>query len=192
MTGLGERIVVVGAPGAGKSTLARDLARHGDLVHVELDSIAHGPQWTAVPEEEFRNQLRARTSAGRWVCDGNYFAKSQWLWAEADTFVWLDQPLWLVVPRVARRSLRRILTREELWNGNRESWSALLGREGLVGWAVTSTRIQRRDLPAQWAELAAEGRSTFRLRTPADVRRWRARFLTRPPRPDAPLEESPR
>jgi adenylate kinase family enzyme len=40
----------------------------------------------------------------------------------AHTVVWLDYPLWLIYWRLFRRSLKRIISREILWNNNRESF----------------------------------------------------------------------
>ena len=44
---------------------------------------------------------------------------------QADTIVWLDLPRRTVMTRVIRRTIRRVLTREELWNGNKEPWTNL-------------------------------------------------------------------
>jgi adenylate kinase family enzyme len=58
----------------------------------------------------------------------------------ADTIVWLDLPRWLVTVRVIRRSLRRVIRREELWNGNRERWRNLVSRDpeiNIIVWAWT-------------------------------------------------------
>jgi adenylate kinase family enzyme len=44
---------------------------------------------------------------------------------QADTIVWLDLPRRIVMTRVIWRTIRRVLTREELWNGNKEPWTNL-------------------------------------------------------------------
>ncbi|WP_447943576.1 hypothetical protein [Microbacterium aurum] len=38
----------------------------------------------------------------------------------ADAIVWIDHPRRVVMRRVVGRTIRRALTREELWHGNRE------------------------------------------------------------------------
>ena len=136
-----ERVVVIGTSGSGKSTFAKRLAQRYGLVHLELDAYVHGPKWTTVPLDRYRSELAEQMADGRWVCDGNYFDRTvDWLWPQADTVIWLDMPLWRVVVRVARRSALRIVTREELWNGNREQLSSLFGRDSTVIWAVQSHR----------------------------------------------------
>ncbi|MGH3026115.1 MAG: adenylate kinase, partial [Gaiellaceae bacterium] len=73
------------------------------------------------------------------------------------------------LPRLVRRTLRRILRQEELWNGNRETFrSAFWGRESLVLVALLSHHRRRRDYPS-----ALAGLPVIRLRTPGSV----ARFL---------------
>jgi adenylate kinase family enzyme len=58
-----------------------------------------------------------------WVIDGNYHRFVQDIvWEHADTVVWLDLPRWRVMSQVIARTLRRQLSGEELWNGNRERW----------------------------------------------------------------------
>jgi adenylate kinase family enzyme len=168
-----DRVVVIGTSGSGKSTLARRLARRYDLVHLELDAYAHGPKWTTVPPDRYRGALEQRMAGGRWVCDGNYFDRTvDWLWPRADTVVWLDIPLWRVIPRLVRRSVRRLVTREELWNGNREELSALFGRNSVPSWAIQSHRDHTTELPGRLAGLRQEGVATVRLGSPGEIEDW--------------------
>jgi hypothetical protein len=169
-----RRIVVLGVSGAGKSTLARELARLVDAPHVELDAIQHGPDWTPPPSEEFRARLATVTDGPAWVVDGNYIAlTADVLWHRADLIVWLDLPLWVVVPRLVRRSTARIVRRTVLWNGNRETLSALVGPDSLIAWAVGAHRRHRAEYPGR---LARAGVPWVRLRSVAAVSRWLAGF----------------
>ncbi|MBK7167449.1 MAG: adenylate kinase [Candidatus Microthrix sp.] len=62
-----------------------------------------------------------------WVIDGTTPAfREQVVWPTADTVVWLDLPRRVVMTRLLRRTLRRVLAREELWNGNREHVTNLM------------------------------------------------------------------
>jgi adenylate kinase family enzyme len=122
-----RRVSVVGCSGAGKTTLGRRLAAALDVPFVELDGIFHEAGWAPLPPDEFRARLAPLVAGDTWVIDGNYAAVRDQVWARADTVVWLDLPRWRVMPRVVGRTVRRIVTRTELWNGNRESLSALFG-----------------------------------------------------------------
>ena len=90
---VGERIVVVGSTGAGKSVLARELAARIGAPHVELDALHFAKDWIEVPDEVFTERTAAATEGDAWVVDGNYSAVMRDLaWDRAQTIVWLDYP----------------------------------------------------------------------------------------------------
>jgi shikimate kinase len=126
---LGHRIVVVGTTGSGKTTLAGELAQRLEVSHVELDALHWEPHWVEAPIEIFRERVVHAVSGEAWVTDGNYSAVRDIVWSCADTIVWLDYSLPTILYRLARRTFRRIFTREELWNGNKERiWVQFLRR----------------------------------------------------------------
>lgn len=170
-----QRIVVIGTTGAGKSTLAAMLAARLDLPLIELDALYWGPQWTPVGRDVFRARVAAAATGVRWVAAGNYGAVRDLLWPRADTLVWLDYPLALNFWRLTRRSLRRILTREELWAGNRETFRAqFLSWDSLYIWAARSHARRRRDFAVLLADLAYAHLATVRLVSPRATARWLA------------------
>ena len=123
--------------------------------------------------DAFRQDLDELTRAERWVVDGNYVDRTaDTLWRRADTIVWLDLPLRVILPRLARRSVGRIRARTELCNGNREGWSALIGPESVVFWAVRSRRRMATELPARLHDLARSGATVVRLRSDAAISAW--------------------
>jgi adenylate kinase family enzyme len=130
---MGPRIAVKGASGSGKTSLATELARRLGVPHIELDALHHGPNWSEATADEFRARVRAAMDSNPdgWVIDGNYERKLDRLVTDAaDTVVWLDLPLPILLVRLWRRTSHRIRTNEESWNGNRESWrTAIRGRE---------------------------------------------------------------
>ena len=118
-----RRIVVVGAPGSGKTTTATAIARRLGLPKTELDALYWGPHWTPVESETLHDRLLAAVAGDAWVIDGNYFSagSAEIVWPRADTIVFLDLPKRTVMRRVLTRSLRRTVLGTELWAGNRES-----------------------------------------------------------------------
>ena len=82
-------------------------------------------------------------------------------WSRADTVVWFDLPYLRVMARTIRRTVRRVLTREELWNGNREPLSNLWSfnpEKSIIAWTATRHRVYRRryraaEIDPQWAAL---------------------------------------
>lgn len=67
-----RRILVVGCPGAGKSTFARKLRDALDLPLVYLDMLWHKPDQATATREEFNARLDAVLKRDRWIIDGNY------------------------------------------------------------------------------------------------------------------------
>ena len=125
--------VISSASGNGKTTLGRELAARLDVPFLELDALVHGPDWVETPDAELRALVEPVVAGTGWVIDGVYRGKLGTLVLDAaDTVVWLDLPLHVWLPRLVRRSVRRIVRREELWNGNRETFGdAFWGREAL-------------------------------------------------------------
>ena len=120
-----RRVSLVGLPGSGKTTVGRRLAGSLGVPFIELDAIFHQPGWQDLPRDEFRARITEATAVDGWVVDGNYGAVRDLLWDRADTVVWIDLPRATVMRQVVVRTLRRTLTREKLWNGNREPLSNL-------------------------------------------------------------------
>jgi adenylate kinase family enzyme len=118
-----RRVAVVGVSGSGKTTVGRRLAGSLEVPFVELDSIFHQPRWTELPSDEFRKRVGEALTADGWVVDGNYSDVRDLVWQRAETVVWLDLPRRLVMRRIIQRTVRRAITREVLWNGNREPFS---------------------------------------------------------------------
>jgi adenylate kinase family enzyme len=163
--------IIASASGNGKTTLGRDVAARLGVPFVELDALVHGPNWTETPDAELRALLEPILIEEGWVIDGNYTGKIGTLVLDAaDTIVWLDLPTRVWLPRLIRRTRRRIGGQETLWNGNTEHWhDAVWGRESLFGYALTQQPRRRREYPRRLA-----GYPVTRLRTPADVDRWLA------------------
>ena len=164
------RIVVVGTTGSGKTALARRLAASLGVPHIELDALYWEPDWRGAAPEVFRERAAAATLGGEWVCDGNYHTVRDIVWGRATVLVWLDYPLGLILWQLVRRTLARIRTREELWNGNREGWHALLGPDSLIAWAFRTHWRRRREYPRQLEQYRQL--RVVRLRSRGDAQRF--------------------
>jgi adenylate kinase family enzyme len=67
-----KRVIVIGCPGAGKSTFARRLQEKTDLPLYYLDRIFHNADRTTVTREEFDTELMSILYRDQWIIDGNY------------------------------------------------------------------------------------------------------------------------
>lgn len=163
-----RRISVVGNSGSGKTTLARNLAAALAIPHLELDSVFHQPGWQELDTETFRQRVGDFTAASSWVVDGNYSGVRDIIWGRADTVIWVDPPRHRVMRQVVLRTARRVVTRAELWNGNRESWQnffLLDPEKSIIAWAWTGHHKYRERYLAAQAEPAHTHLNFIRLRT---------------------------
>ena len=162
-------VILASASGNGKTTLGRELARRLDVPFHELDALHHGPGWAEATADVLRARVEPLVAEDEWVVDGAYRGKlGDLVLDRADLVVWLDLPLRVWLPRLLRRTVRRVVTREELWNGNRETLrNVLFSRESLILYALRSHFRRRRKYPAALAPY-----KVVRLRSPHEVERW--------------------
>jgi adenylate kinase family enzyme len=167
------RISVIGTAGSGKTTLAKELSRRLQIPHVELDAFNWGPNWTYVPNATFLERVEAALEQDNWVMDGNYIRVRFDIWSRATHIVWLDYPRWRIMQQVTKRSIRRILTREELWAGNRETiQKTFFSKESIIRFAWKSYPRQKED-HEQLLSLSLFGDTEIvRLQSPRETSRW--------------------
>jgi adenylate kinase family enzyme len=172
-----KRVSVVGNTGSGKSSLATRIAELLGVTLIELDAIHHLPGWTPIDPDEFRARITSATSAESWVIDGNYrtVVVDGPVWQRADTVVWLDLPRRTVMRQVTMRTVRRLIRREELWNGNREPFRNLWSWEperSIIRWAWTQHAKYQERYSAAMASAALDHITFVRLRSRAEAERW--------------------
>ncbi len=152
--------------------------------HVELDAIHHLADWDPIDPDEFLARVAEVTAADSWVVDGNYRAVvvDGPVWQRADTVVWLDLPRRTVMAQVTRRTLRRIIRREVLWNGNREPLRNLYAwdpNESIIRWAWTQHAKYRERFGSAMASPSLGHIDFIRLRSHDEAERWLADVETR-------------
>ena len=168
-----RRVAVVGTSGSGKTTLARRLSERLGIPHVELDALHWEPNWTPAEPEVFSERTAQALSGPTWVTDGNYSQVRSIVWSRADTVVWLDFSLPVVMGRMLRRTVRRLVTREELWNQNRENLAgAFLSRDSIILWALQTYRRRRREYPVLLSKPEHAHLKVVHLRSPRKAQRW--------------------
>jgi adenylate kinase family enzyme len=168
-----QRIHIVGTAGSGKTYLAQELSTRLGIPHIELDALFWRSGWQESENEDFRGRVREALSGEAWVVDGNYSRVRDIVWKQVELVVWLDYSLWVCFWRVLLRSIGRIISREELWNGNRESFSdVFFSKDSIVLYSFQAhARLRKR-----YADLFAKSDDNlFRvahLQKPGDVRRF--------------------
>ena len=166
-----QRVLVAGITGSGKTTFARELAARAGLPFHEMDALYHGPGW--VPLDTFEDDVDRISREEAWVFDSHGYEQVRDLvWSRADTVVWLHYPRPVVMSRVLRRSFARALKRDEIFNGNTESFSDWLDPEHPVQWAWTTYASRRDDMQRRFADPAYVSLRKVSLTGPFAARRW--------------------
>lgn len=87
---IGNRIIVLGCPGSGKSTFARKLRDAAGLPLIYLDSVWWLPDGTHITREEFDRRLDTLIEGDRWIIEGDYSRTYEKRIAACDTVILLD------------------------------------------------------------------------------------------------------
>jgi len=166
---------VAGASGAGKTTTAARLSTVLEIRHTEIDGLFHGPGWTVLPS--FPVAVERLSAEWSWITEWQYNSVRPLLGRRADTLVWLDYSRFRVMRQLVRRTLRRRLTRHELWNGNVEPpfHTFLTNPDHVIRWSWRKhheRRVQVRQLSAMRPDL-----QVVHVRSPRELDRWFAGAL---------------
>lgn len=106
-----DRAIVIGCPGAGKSTFSRRLRDLTGLPLHYLDMLWHLPDGSSVSREKFDAALEQILSDDRWIIDGNYSRTLERRLEKCDTVYLFDLPVEICVAGAAARIGRQ---REDL------------------------------------------------------------------------------
>lgn len=163
------RILVIGSPGAGKSTLSHQLAKRTGLPLYHLDMLHWLPGWIERDRDEAKAELAEILTQDRWIIDGNYGSILPMRLERADTVVWLDYPTPLCFGRMLKRWWQhRGRTRPDMTEGCPER----LDLEFLLYVLMFRSNWQARNGQA----LADCNGTVLRFNKPSETASWRAQM----------------
>ena len=88
-----KKVIVIGCPGSGKSTVSRALHNKTGIPLYHLDMMYWNADKTTVEKSVFLELLSAVLEKDDWIIDGNYGSTMKLRMAACDTVIFLDQPL---------------------------------------------------------------------------------------------------
>jgi len=106
-----KRIAIIGAPGVGKSTLAKQLSKVLQIKIWHMDKLFWQPGWVQISRKELQIKVKAILKDPSWIIDGNYLNTLDMRLQAADTIIFLDYPIWLCLLGVIKR---RIIYRDKV------------------------------------------------------------------------------
>ena len=87
-----KKVLIIGCPGSGKTTLAKALSEKTGLPLIHLDKIQWTGDWECIRGEDFDRILIEKMQAPEWIIDGNYNRTIPMRLKECDTVIYLDYP----------------------------------------------------------------------------------------------------
>lgn len=124
---IGNRILIIGSAGAGKTRLAKILGKKLNIPIIHLDKHYWKPGWDRVDEASWINKINRLIEQDSWIMDGNYTQSLSIRLAYATSVIYLDTPRFKCLFRAFIRRFKFIHNpkRDDIPKGchDRLSWS---------------------------------------------------------------------
>ena len=101
-----EKIIVIGSPGAGKSSFSKKLKNITKLPLYHIDMLYHKKDGTHITKEELEEKLKEIFKTDKWIIDGNYSKTLKERFDRADLIIWLDYSTYAQVKGIFNRILK--------------------------------------------------------------------------------------
>jgi adenylate kinase family enzyme len=164
-----RRIVIVGASGAGKSSLAEELSCILRIPCFELDGSTEQDR----PESDLQAYVHRIAGLEAWIVPADYTSIRQILWPRAEAILWLDYPLPFALTRLARREftvylIQKVFVRQTYSN----FWMKYLNKLQAFRRAFYMHRRNRRNLLSLLQQKEFTHIVLLRFKKPAQTSAW--------------------
>lgn len=162
-----KRISVIGCPGAGKSTLSRELAQITGLPVIHLDRLYWKAGWTEENPDMFKEKLNTALHRPEWIIDGNYHNHMEERLPQTDTLIWLDYATWRCIWRVLKRTFASYgKTRPDAAEGCPERFN--------TGFLLYVLQFRKKSRPKMQKAIESCGQNCNMIifKNPAELKQW--------------------
>jgi adenylate kinase family enzyme len=164
-----KRIAVLGVSCSGKTTLGKDLSEKLGHKFVDLDDLYWLPGWKTREVSAFQESVSELIHQESWVIVGNYQVVLENVLRPADTIIWLDYSAPVVWRRSLGRTLRRILFKEAVCNGNFETLSFAYSRHSIQLWVYKDLPRIRKKYDEMFSSGAYADKDLIRVTRPREI-----------------------
>ena len=162
-----RRVMIIGQPRSGKSTLARLLGKSTGLPVFHIDQIHWKPGWEEREADEKSRLCHEVHQKHEWIFEGGHSKTWPDRVRRCDTLIWLDFRLSVRVRRVVWRTLREYgQTRSDLPPNCPERFSL-----EFYQWIWSTRNTAKRKMAKTFAS-AQRDKQCFRLSNSAEVREF--------------------
>ena len=98
-----KKVIVIGCPGSGKSTVSRALHNKTGIPLYHLDMMYWNADKTTVEKSVFLERLFAVLEKDEWIIDGNYGSTMELRMSACDTVIFLDYPICVCLNGIKER-----------------------------------------------------------------------------------------
>lgn len=166
-----QRVLFHGVTGSGKTSAAHAYAEATGVPEFSADDdIGWLPAWTGRPIEDQHRIAVDIAAQDRWVLDSAYSSWRHLIVTRAELIVFLDYPRWLSLNRLVRRTIRRVVTKEPVCNGNTETLRRALAEDSIIRWHFRTFSLKKDAISRIIADPSMPPVLSFRR--PRDLDAW--------------------
>lgn len=111
---LGNKILIIGCAGAGKTTLALKIQSILNIPVIHMDRFYWQKNWNKTDDQEWAGTVRVLSQMPSWIMDGNYTNTLAMRMQYATSIIYMDIPRWKCLLQAFIRRFRVFYNRNRV------------------------------------------------------------------------------